>query len=443
MKLTVLRGVLCIMLFVALLGFTSCNKVPSPPLDEGTEEPNNYFVGEVVSRLDNSTVRFAMDYRKFFSDNTVFSRDIALASLLFYTSTDMHLIGLENVSRRNVGLEDNDRTGLLMGHRRVVYNGDVREIIFVQINGYTQSWMAFEEWFSNLDVGADTPAYFYLTGSDHPEWTNRLNFKGFDVTAGRIIAEIKGYMNHFVSDAQPVLWITGFSRGGALSNIVGAYFERQTDIITFVYPFASPGVTTSGTAHDYQTIFNIINEDDMTALFPPPSWGFVRFGVDLSTSVATYGKENFLEIMGTEYIYYADALSMVYRLGEHFPNREALFVFDDDIFFASDDFPTRAAAEDEKHRLVSLLQPELRQFVSFYIREIAESGGYRVVVYQTPAFVLKSLAYVVAGGKPDNLHLAEQFARIFADVAPAYILSGLGHPHFRTAYYIVVGLVDG
>ena len=258
-------------------------------------------------RLGGNDISFTFDYEsKFFSDSTVFNQDIAIASLMvmsrqFYGQGRQVVegMGFEGFLVREIGRsrQDNDLKWTALAHRVVRHNDEERVIILVAIPGA----YGIEGWLSNLDIGADTPEYFELTNRQHLEWQNRHNHKGIDVTANRIIADIKDYVLAIDSDAQPVLWITGFSRGGAIASVVGAYFESDPDVISFTYAFANPAITTSPTAHNYQTIFNILNEDDFTIFMWPEQWGFTRFGTDISISIYDYGQEAFERLHGEGY----------------------------------------------------------------------------------------------------------------------------------------------
>ena len=397
-------------------------------------------------------IRFVVNYEsKFFGDNTEFCRDIAVASLMIMTLPGqewrtLESIGLSNIRASVVGTTDNDRHRILISHRLIEHDDRERVIINAIISGV----YGIHGWLSNFDVGADSPEYFELTGSEHPEWVNRYNHKGFDVTANRVIAEIRCYMSTIESDALPVLWVTGFSRGGAIANIVGAYFERDPEIITFTYAFASPNITSSPIARQYQTIFNIINEDDLVVLGFPSEWGFTRFGTDISTSVYSYGQEAFRQLTRMNYTlndnHFDNIDSFLREAIELAPNREALYAFDDNIFFASEDFMTRDEAEDKKRRLNDGLRHENRQFAKFYIYELPNSGGYRVVHYQTPAFLLMSFAQVIYAdltrgrwGRVDDdrslPYLADRLAEFAGALSQVF---NLGHPHSPAAYYLII-----
>lgn len=82
------------------------------------------------------------------------------------------------------------------------------------------------------------------------------------------------------------MWITGHSRGAGIANIVGARLDE--DYETFVYTFAAPMTTTisENVAKSHDSIFNVINSDDIIAEMPLSYWGFRHYGNDVSTSVA-------------------------------------------------------------------------------------------------------------------------------------------------------------
>jgi len=416
----------CIIVMSAL--FVSCNAQPNKP----------------YGRMGGRDRPFVMDYQnKFFGDNTVFNQDIAIASLMVISRQAygqgrqvMEDMGFENFQVREIGNIDNDRKWTAMAHQVVERNGEERVIILVAIPGI----YGMEGWFSNFDIGADTPEYFELTNSRHPEWVNRCNHKGFDVTANRIITEIKRYMRTIQSEAQPVLWVTGFSRGGSIASIVGAYFENDPSVITYIYPIAPPNVTTMAAARDYQTIFNIVNEDDLIDFLPPAKWGFTRFGRDISISISDYGQEVFFRLTGQSYTireghrYIMD--SVIREIG--ISSREELYVFDYNAFFVSET-SHRYEAEAEKHRLERALRREHRQFVKFNIYDVRENGGYKVVRYQTPAFIFQLFPVMIYAQQTGTNSPLPNLDAWTTEMTEAFIDAfDLGHAHSPAAYYLII-----
>jgi len=449
-----------LLIALSVIIFSSCNTQPEyidttdyePQQEEsviydltdiGLDENNHsYLIGEITGRLGFTEYTFTMDYRMFFGDNTVFNMDIAIASLMICSGAPrvalglLEAMGFTNITVENIGAIDNDQHRATFGYRRVMYNGIPRDIMII----HTTAAYGLAGWISNFDVGADTPEYFDLTGSDHPEWANREHHKGYDVTANRIIAAAKDYTyTHQLSD-DLILWTTGLSRGGGLASLIGAYFERETNAKTFVYPIANPAITASTSAREYQTIFNIINENDMTPLLPPAAWGFTRLGTDISGSITPYLLEEFRAFNGTHYTYYQNLdFVMEMFVNQIASNREALYVFDDNIYFASEHFSDRDEAESEKTRLKSPFTSEMMQFVRFDIREEISGSGYRVIIYQSPAFATQILAAISAGEvrAVQNISIAEAFIEPIEAISNAFTAS-LRHSHGIAAHYIII-----
>ena len=90
----------------------------------------------------------------------------------------------------------------------------------------------------------------------------------------------------WINPPKKTLWITGHSRGAGIANIVGARLDE--DYETFVYTFKRPMTTTisENVAKSHDSIFNVINSDDIIAEMPLSYWGFRHYGNDVSTSVA-------------------------------------------------------------------------------------------------------------------------------------------------------------
>lgn len=120
------------------------------------------------------------------------------------------------------------------------------------------------EWMSAFDVGADTPEYEAVSGV-HPDWENRTNSKGIDVSANRAYRFVSKYIES-KSDAsrQKCILVCGHSRGGSISNIIGAKLEDRNDSICRTYTFNATTVSTDRSVKfRYRTIFNIFDHGDI------------------------------------------------------------------------------------------------------------------------------------------------------------------------------------
>ncbi len=116
------------------------------------------------------------------------------------------------------------------------------------------------EWLSNFTVG---------TGERH---------QGFDSAAHLVENRIFGYIGRSNIQGRIKIWISGFSRAAAVSNITAADLVdcgvfAQDDI--FAYTFATPRTTKDPRPGQY----------DVVPQVPLASWGFQRYGTVLYTSL--------------------------------------------------------------------------------------------------------------------------------------------------------------
>lgn len=149
-------------------------------------------------------------------------------------------------------------------------NGDVYTLLAVAVRGggYEQ------EWASNFTIGA--------VG----------NHTGFNEAADQVIEFIKEYITDQEIEGDIKLWITGYSRAAATSNLVAGKLDAGTslgDMVTlakkdlYAYCFETPAGTTDADANDkdkYGNIYNIINPNDLVTKVAPAAMGFRRYGID-------------------------------------------------------------------------------------------------------------------------------------------------------------------
>jgi len=156
----------------------------------------------------------------------------------------------------------------------------------------------------NITVGSDvyTLIAVAVRGSGYEmEWAN--NFRvvssdrhlGFSMSASSVKTMLMKYIGDhiLVGNETPKikLWITGYSRGGAIANLVGAdlidyarsgYFDSSfllDEQNIYTYTFATPMATADSERESYQNIFNVINPIDVVPKTTPASWGFGRNGI--------------------------------------------------------------------------------------------------------------------------------------------------------------------
>ncbi len=476
-------------------------------------EATAYWKGDQKTR-DNA-VTFEIDYRKFFDNsNMIYYKDLAVLSSICAFDTysynpekkeekgkDMSYLNVKSmehaISKKNnlpvktskseqfstyvgdnskkpsillekLGLEDisniklngytqdpDDITEILIGHLKLRYKGKDRNMIVLVVRGTNGT---NSEWTSNFDVGAATTQYTSLTGN-HRDWTNKENHKGFDVTANRVIAAVENYLNTYSLNEGSIL-ITGHSRGAAVANLVGKYFEDKKTLKSFTYAFATPNTTTSANAGNYQTIFNIVNEDDMVPYMPLQKWGFKKYGRVDSISVHQKYERKLFEPLrkGTfewfiekDYNNNGKKKGTLEMLGHIAKNREELYIFDKTIEgrATTGDFGDITKAREGLKVLKKELEEEkLLRFSKFDIVKVhgTLTWHYAIEVRYCPAFLTQTLANMASkkgrkigrdlSGKYEDAKWSFIFSSGEAPLDAIHV-GGMYHPHMPLTYYLI------
>ena len=152
----------------------------------------------------------------------------------------------------------------MMAHRRIGSGDDAYELIAVGICG--QGYL--DEWESNFSIGS----------GKHPE--------GFDSASQLVYDRVFGYISATHLSGKLKIWISGFSRAAAISNITAAklsdsdLFSQET---VFAYTFATPMTVREKEPKPYENIFNICGKMDPVTNVPFSDWGYSRYGLTLYT----------------------------------------------------------------------------------------------------------------------------------------------------------------
>ena len=340
---------------------------------------------------------------------------------------------------------DDDISELGIGHRKIIYQGKEKEVIFVTVRGTNGT---VKEWSSNFDVGADTKDYW---DQNNPDWDNKHHHKGFDVTANRLNTYIKAYVKQYVStSAEKVIYITGHSRGAAIANLLGAKYEDDSEYKTYTYTFAAPNTTQD--KKNYKTIFNVINTDDIVPQMPLEDWGFTNYGKMKKISVAekyekTLSKNKnvsgtFEWLTGRDYNNDGGTKRTLNAFSKVATDRTAIYCKD----------------YNRETLLISWLIPH--EYDSYknnldkgwrLQRHIYKNNSGHI--YQTLAFLMQDLAYLASKG--DYKKQYEAYPILGNDVSRKYeaakksfiitsgfgnqvpIIGGMAHPHLPQTYYLI------
>ncbi|MBQ9885453.1 MAG: hypothetical protein IJM37_01135 [Lachnospiraceae bacterium] len=163
---------------------------------------------------------------------------------------------LEDTGFTNIAVADmvekpsRDTIGSVIASKKV----DDYNLIAVAIRGEKYD----SEWASNFIVGKEGDA------------------KGFKDSADKVLARLKAYISEN-SLTKNKIWITGYSRAGAISDLMGVYinknlteFETSYDDL-YVYTFEAPAASVDDTVYD--NIYNIVNINDLIPYVYPKNWG--------------------------------------------------------------------------------------------------------------------------------------------------------------------------
>lgn len=185
--------------------------------------------------------------------------------------TDLGFDFSEEYSRYILSSTDKhyDNIGYGIGSKTIVdENGEECTLIMIGVRGSGYG----AEWGGNFRIG-----------------TGMIEHEGFRKAADQVIDALENYIseNEAAFSSRIKVWISGFSRAGATTNLVGAYLDegnikqvKPKDVYAFC--FECPQNTTSlwNIDNQYRNIVNIINPIDLVPKVAMSAWGFKRFGTD-------------------------------------------------------------------------------------------------------------------------------------------------------------------
>ena len=231
-------------------------------LDPGIKEAPE---GETLTPY-NLSFRFDDEY--FLSDPKEYNKDLSMLSLGASIATGDKTGGnafLNAAEFKDISTHDydvapsKDTMGYFMAHKTI----DEYELVTVSFRGFNYGL----EWANNFQIGK--------TG-DH---------EGFAARGAEAYAAFKTYIATYASGKALKVWINGYSRAGALSNVLASLILRNNELpITqdnmFVYTFEAPASLDEPNALPYANVHNINNQGDLITFIPPAEYNLYRCGVD-------------------------------------------------------------------------------------------------------------------------------------------------------------------
>ena len=277
MKRIIIR---CVLLLTLLCPVT---RVHADEVSEDPIELTDTFY--VLTTQEDRSLRVPFSRSWFTADARVYNHDLAKVSLGLATSAfrpnkqlakenrpaDYNLRSfLDQAGFTELRSDDYDKdpskytVSTVIGHQKIGDGEDSFELIVVGICG--QGYM--DEWESNLSIG---------TGK---------NPEGFSSAAHLVYDRVFGYISENHLKGKMKLWISGFSRAAAVSNITASLlsdsdaFSQET---VFAYTFATPMTVRDWEPKLYENIFNICGKMDPVPNVPFADWGYSRYGITYFT----------------------------------------------------------------------------------------------------------------------------------------------------------------
>ena len=134
-------------------------------------------------------------------------------------------------------------------------------------------------------------------GNYKNEWQSNITpgdgdlHEGFESAARLVFDRITGYIASRGIRGRVKIWISGFSRAAAVSNLTAAHLAdsglmQKEDI--YAYTFATPAAVLNPPETGYENIFNILCPMDLVPQVMPADWDFGRYGRDLYIPVTEF-----------------------------------------------------------------------------------------------------------------------------------------------------------
>ncbi len=204
------------------------------------------------------------------------------AAILAMSSADeallrrnLEALGFGDILALSFDSDHRDRIGVCLASRI----RDNRLEVIAVLRGTSGS-----EWYSNFDLGYS---------AEH---------RGFSKAADYAELRLGDYVFTRAIGMEPVFFLCGYSRGGAVANILAKRLSDRygTDSVS-AYTFAAPATTISRRIARYNNIFNLIRGEDFFTRVPLAGWGYTRYGRDISLSGGDISRL-FSQLTGEDYI---------------------------------------------------------------------------------------------------------------------------------------------
>ena len=243
----------------------SSSTEPEPPA------PEKKSVKVRIPAITTSNYYIDVNYDDDYFDqkSNVFTKELNLLSFAANCVTDkkdeayafFNTMGYDNFFDSGYDAITKDSIGYVLAHKAF----ENYDVVAVAIRGHNYG----KEWINNFTVGKEG------------------NHVGFDAKANEIYDKLVEYVSSF-GNKTIKLWIDGYSRGGAVANVLASKLLKERDEIQvekdniFVYTYEAPRALTEENAVKYDNVFNIVNDMDLIPRLLPQEYGLYRCGIDIN-----------------------------------------------------------------------------------------------------------------------------------------------------------------
>ncbi|MCQ2458027.1 MAG: lysoplasmalogenase family protein [Clostridia bacterium] len=177
-----------------------------------------------------------------------------------------------------------DTVASTIGRKETVINGEACTLIAVSVCGFGYQ----NEWLSNFTFSKEE------------------RHTGFDRAADKVLGRLLLYLYNHSSDKPVKIWISGYSRAAAISNLLGQKLSNEKLVPVndlYVYTFATPNTSTAEGDWPCPSVFNIVGSFDPVPAVPPAEWGYTRYGTTFYLPAQEVDSDYRLHRAGVETIY--------------------------------------------------------------------------------------------------------------------------------------------
>ena len=232
-------------------------------------------------RQDLAEMSLGLAFAAFSSKDSQYSDNYATGNRNFVSMSEQ--CGFENIQSNKWMFQpaETDSIGINCASKTIRDNGGSYTLIAVGVRGNNYH----AEWGGNARLDA--------TG-EH---------KGFALGRDQALDYLRSYIADTGISGRVKIWIAGYSRGAAVSNMVGGALDNGYSLgegvsrsphDLYCYCYETPMGTTKNQVQGrlYDNIQNLVNANDLVTYVAFDNWDFARYGVD--HVVPTKGDDNYL-----------------------------------------------------------------------------------------------------------------------------------------------------